>query len=158
MTPRQTHFSGNSRSYDEDITTADRDHERAYQRLVRDHFESLIGGEFEYYGADGAEHEFKIDDIIFRVLEDPEDGYRSCLGAIEYSRDQSQGIFFRASLGRVRLEQYDFERDSTWADEACRGYRLVDVDDGHIWLEFGTDNYNDYYPMFIFRHHPKAPE
>ena len=128
-----------------------------YATRTRDHFLALVGGEFDYYGADGAEHEFKIDGIVFRVLEDPQDGYRSCLGAIEYSRDQSRGIFFTQPLARVRLEQYDFDKGDDVYSEVCQGYRLVDVDDTHVWLEFGTDNYNDYYPVFIFRHWAKPP-
>ena len=156
MTHRPTYFSGCIETSPHQ-SLEDRRRETAHLDLCRNHFESLIGGVFEYYGADDAVGEFKIDDIIFRVLEDPEDGYRSMLGAIEYSRDQSRAIFFRASLGRVRLEQYDFDAADDVYGEACRGYRLVDVDDGHVWLEFGTDNYDDYYPLFIFRHNPKAP-
>ena len=38
------------------------------------------------------------------------------------------------------------------------GYRLVDVEDEHIWVEFGTDYTDDYYPMYIFRHFPKPPD
>lgn len=141
-------FSGRSRGW---LEGGDPD---PYAAQTRDHFLALIGGEFDYYGADGAEHEFKIDGIVFRVLEDPQDGYRSCLGVIEYSPDQSRGIFFTQALARVRLEQYD--RDGVWGD-SDRGYALVDVDDGHVWLEFGTDNYSDYYPIFVFRHWAKPP-
>ena len=36
-----------------------------------------------------------------------------------------------------------------------QGYRLIDQADGHVWLEFGTYNYDDYYPYFVFRHNPK---
>ena len=130
------------------------DPDSAYREQCRGHFEALVGGEFDYYGADGAEYEFKIDSIVFKVLEDPQDGYRSCLGAIEYSADQSRGIFFRAPLARVKLVNYD--RDAGYGDND-HGYALVDIADGHVWLEFGTDHYNDYYPMFAFRHHPKMP-
>tara|TARA_Y100000310_G_C20125841_1_gene553567 strand:- start:51 stop:242 length:192 start_codon:yes stop_codon:yes gene_type:complete len=29
---------------------------------------------------------------------------------------------------------------------------------GHVWLRFGTDNTDDYYPYFVFRHVPKEQE
>jgi hypothetical protein len=119
-------------------------------KMVRTHFVSLIGSEVDYYGADEGDNTFKVDGVVFKVLEDPDDGYRSYMGAINYSEDHSS-IFFRSPIARVRVEEYDL----THSHESCNGYRLVDVEDDHIWLEFGTDNYDDYYPMFIFRHSPK---
>ena len=127
---------------------------RSYWEQVWTHFSAMEGAILEYYGADDASHEFKVGDIIFRVLEDPDDGYRSHLGVIEYG-DQSNSIFFRNPLARVRIETYeDLSRDE-WC-RGCKGYRLIDVDDGHVWLEFGTDNTDDYYPYFVFRHMPKG--
>jgi len=123
---------------------------------VRHHFLSLIGEVVDYYGADAGENEFKIDEIVFKVLEDPSDGYRSMLGAVDYG-EQSRGIFFRTPIARVRIEEYDRHESKDQWGGMKEGYRLVDVEDGHKWLEFGTDNVGDYYPIFIFRHWPKAP-
>jgi len=131
---------------------------RPYWQQVFTHFAALEGMELEYFGADDAAHEFKLDDIIFKVLEDPDDGYRSHLGVIEYGT-QSDSIFFRTSLGKVRIETYTGEhKGDGLSSEACQGYRLVDVADGHVWLRFGTDNTDDYYPYFVFRHMPKEQE
>ena len=132
---------------------------RPYWQQVFAHFAALEGMELEYFGADDAAHEFKLDDIIFKVLEDPDDGYRSHLGVIEYGT-QSESIFFRTSLGKVRIETYTNEvsDEDSWTSEVCQGYRLVDVADGHVWLRFGTDNTDDYYPYFVFRHMPKEQE
>ena len=33
---------------------------------------------------------------------------------------------------------------------------VVDVEDGHVWLTFGTEWYDDYYPMFRFEYKPKG--
>jgi hypothetical protein len=152
-------FSGNSHSpeidvYAEDGSRTD-ESDRIFVRKMTAHFLSLLGGVVDYYGADGGENEFKIDGIVFKVLEDPEDGYRSCLGTIEYSA-ASNGIFFPNPVARVRIEAYEDEpRGEEYSTGTCEGYKLVDVNDGHIWLEFGTDNTNDYYPYFVFRHMPK---
>ena len=127
-----------------------------YWKMVYDHFSALHGMSLDYYGADTGSHEFKLDGIIFKVLEDPDDGYRSHLGVIEYGK-QSEGIFFSQPISQVRIELYAGETGEGIYGTR-EGYRLVDVTDGHVWLEFGTDNTDDYYPMFVFRHFPKEAE
>ena len=127
------------------------------QNNVRAHFMALFGVDLDYYGADSAGGTFKIDDVVFRVLEDPDDGYRSHLGVIDYSNEHSS-IFFEQPIAKVRIEEFDDggnEAEAEWARSASNGYRLVDVIDKHIWLEFGTGNYDDYYPYFMFRHYPR---
>tara|TARA_A200000159_G_C7117381_1_gene253295 strand:+ start:66 stop:521 length:456 start_codon:yes stop_codon:yes gene_type:complete len=130
--------------------------ERPYREHVFNHFALMAGLDLEYFGADESSNEFKIDGIIFKVLEDPNDGYRSMLGVIEYGK-QSDSIFFRQPVGKVRIESYEGESRDSY-NSGCQGYRLVDIEDGHVWLEFGTDNTDDYYPYFIFRHMPKEPK
>ena len=128
---------------------------RAYREQVFNHFAALDGLTLEYSGADDASHEFMVDGIVFKVLEDPNDGYRSMLGVIEYG-EKSNSIFFRRPLAKVRIETYE-GRDIDYSS-GDQGYRLVDIEDGHVWLEFGTDNTDDYYPYFVFRHTPKEPK
>ena len=131
-------------------------HDRVYREQVFAHFAALKGMTLEYFGADDAAHEFKVDGIIFKVLEDPNDGYRSCLGVIEYGK-QSDSIFFRQPLAKVRIETYEGRCPAEGWSRSDQGYQLVDIEDGHVWLEFGTDNTDDYYPYFVFRHTPKEP-
>ena len=121
------------------------------------HFKALFGMDLDYYGADEADSTFKVDGIVFKALEDPDDGYRSYLGAIDYS-EQHSSIFFKSAIARVRLERFEIEKrddEDSMHVRAQAGYRLVDLDDDHIWLTFGTDYYDDYYPYFIFKHTPK---
>ncbi len=127
--------------------------DKKYRGMVFTHFNSLINSEVDYYGADSGHHSFKIDNIAFKVLEDPNDGYRSCLGVIEYG-EQNDSIFFSSPIAKVRIEKF---QESTEYGNENEGYRLVDVEDGHVWLAFGTDHCDDYYPMFVFTHTPKAP-
>ena len=126
--------------------------EEALIKMARSHFGSLVGAEVDYYGADAGDNTFKIDGIVFKVLENASDGYRSYMGAINYT-DKHTSIFFELPVARVRIERYDSDDGGYGA--VNQGYKLVDVTDGHVWLAFGTDNYDDYYPMFIFRHMPK---
>ncbi len=98
---------------------------------------------FDFYGVCG--NEFKLDGTVWEAVENECDGYRSMLDSIQ--RKDSDGIFFGWPVARVRVEsiyvRYEFE-----------GYHLVD-EDGHVWLEFGTNRMGDYYPCFTFRYTPK---
>ena len=126
------------------------------QEHVKTHFMSLAGVDLDYYGADSGDCTFNIDGIVFKVLEDPDDGYRSHLGPIDYSGTHSS-IFFDKPIAKVRIEEFEDEDEdgAEWSRHATHGYRLVDALDKHIWLEFGTGNHDDYYPYFMFRHYPK---
>lgn len=127
------------------------------QMMAINHFTALVGASLDFYGADTGEHAFKVDDIIFKVLEDPEDGYRSCLGAIDYTNAHNS-IFFSNPIAQVRVTFFEDIADEPgdhWYQKRCQGYRLVDIEDNHIWVEFGTDYTDDYYPYFIFRYQPK---
>jgi hypothetical protein len=60
-------------------------------------------------------------------------------------------------LGRVILEKFDGhlkELDLSSYDDNFNGYILRDVDTHHIWLVFGTNNADDYYPCFKFWYNP----
>ena len=126
--------------------------------MAKNHFTSLIGAELQYYGADEAERTFMVDGVVFLVREDPSDGYRSYMDTVTY--DLSESIFFREPVATVVIEEYDGtnEDDEGWNSTTCKGFRLVDSNDGHVWLQFGTNNYDDYYPCFIFRHNAKTGE
>jgi hypothetical protein len=129
------------------------------RKHAKTYFMSLVGFDLDYYGADSGDHTFSIDKIVFKVFENPDDGYRSHLGPIDYS-DMHSSLFFDKPIARVRIESFDaddcdIDDDRFWSSQRSRGYRLIDVVDGHVWLEFGTSNYDDYYPCFVFRHTPK---
>jgi len=151
----KNHFSGHiTETFEEADETA-----FVYHEHVFDHFAALAGLALDYYGADSGEHTFSLDNIVFKVLADPNDGYRSFLGAIEYAQ-QDTSIFFKEALGKIRIVEFDDETGTgddsdDWSREMSRGYRLIDESDNHVWLEFGTGNYDDYYPYFMFRHFPK---
>ncbi len=148
-------FSNNVSEYLSDIHSSKSE---KIQLMVKQHFMSLAELELDYYGADDGDNTFKVDGVVFKILEDPSDGYRSMLGAIDYT-DKHNSIFFQSPIAKVRLITFDGPETDPEVDYGYgmtnQGYRLIDVVDGHVWLEFGTHNYDDYYPMFIFRHNPK---
>ena len=110
----------------------------------KDPFAGVIGKEFAFYGVDN--ECFKLGDQVFEALEDEDDGYRSYLGSVEVVNREGL-IFFNTPLATVMVEEVD--------DAHSDGYQLVDVADGHVWLYFGTDHTDSWYPMFIFRYQPR---
>ena len=139
--------------------------------MAMNHFLSFYGTVLDYYGADAADKTFMVDKIVFKVLEDPDDGYRSYLGTMDYTndhRDRAKSIFFKNPIAQVKIMPFDHDPGHDREDQrpgelivdyfgrqATNGYKIVDVIDGHVWLEIGTDYTDDYYPYFVFRHQPK---
>jgi len=62
---------------------------------------------------------------------------------LERNAERNEGDF----LGIVNIEGVNTDDRTAW--------RLVDPIDNHIWLEFGTDNIDYYYPSFIFYYQAK---
>lgn len=104
--------------------------------------------EFKFYGV--CENCYKLGDTVWEAIEDPSDGYRSYLASIEYKNDGHNLTFFPDPIATVVIHQEN--------NEVFDGYEFVDVEDGHIWLEVGTNRHNDYYPSFYFAYHPKPPK
>lgn len=109
-------------------------------------FEELVGEEsFLFYGAENGH--FKLDEVVWEAREDENDGYRSMLDCVVAIRGAQKHIFFREPLAIVTIRR---------AEESIHeGYELIDEED-HIWLRFGTDRSDDYYPMYYFNYSPKA--
>lgn len=106
---------------------------------------------FKFYGVDG--NMFKLDKNVFEVIENPDDGYRSSMdevkGPIDVILLEKKPIFFRTAVDTVSVRpvnEGDFD-----------GFELVSTDDSkHVWLRFGTDMSDDYYPCFRFEYNAKA--
>lgn len=112
--------------------------------MVRE-LDDVIGHPFNFYGVDNCR--FKLGRYVFEAIEDEADGHRSLLQEVPLVEKKPDDVFRQRPFTTVKVEKYD--------DAYCDGYRLVDVNDGHVWLYLGTDNWEDYYPMFVFRYEPK---
>jgi len=108
--------------------------------------DSLSGRTFGFYGA--ANNSFRLDGTVFEVVEDANDGYRSAMERLAIIGPVS-GLF-SVPIAKVRVDVDENTSSECW--------KLVDADDGHVWLRFGTDNYDDYYPCFVFDYEPKTPK
>lgn len=111
-------------------------------------FKDTIGKEFGFYGTDCCQ--FKIGHYSYEVREDENDGYRSSMDDVIKVPKKKQ-IFFPSPIARVRVQSVDVE-DS---DGSFSGFHLVDVKTDHIWLKFGTNDTDSYYPYFVFDYKPR---
>lgn len=105
----------------------------------------------DFYGVDG--YAFKLGDQVFEAVEDPSDGYRSYLGSIELAKTDGL-IFFDQPLDMVTVRAV--RTDDHGRHTGFDGYEMISVADGHVWLRIGTEDWDDYYPLFIFEYHPRS--
>ena len=130
-----------------------------------DEYMKLIGCEFDFHGAQGSI--VRLNDIVYEFLEDPDDGYRSHLGAVRITPASQHTGFFPNPVAKVILVSTD-DQDSwpeDWTppptepyhDGPFSGFFLVDSDDYHIWAQIGTEYGDSYYPCFVTHYSPKEP-
>ena len=108
----------------------------AYQPGFID-FDNLIGTKAILYYHNKLK-EFQLGRMIFEVIEDEDDGYRSSL-------DKVNILTTSAPLGQ-KLAEIEIKKID---DAEKRVFHLCDTEDNDIWLEFGTDNWDDYYPCYL---------
>jgi hypothetical protein len=118
--------------------------DEAWSKQTRDDVDptSLVGRVFQFRGAHS--NRFALGDTVYEAVEDENDGYRSMMEYLRVTSDESG--FFASQIATVRVET---DGDHAW--------KLVDAADGHVWLRFGTDSYDAYYPCFVFDYAAKAP-
>jgi hypothetical protein len=96
------------------------------------------GKTFNFYGV--WNNCFKLNDVVFEAIEDPDDGYRSFLDCVKVIKEQTQ-IFSPLPLCEVTIEENVFLQD---------GFNLVEVNSNRPILTVGTDYEDTYYPCFVF--------
>lgn len=118
-------------------------------KIVPFAFEKMVGKKFDFYGVDN--NRFKLGADVLEVIDDASDGYRSYLATVEVSG--KGGIYFRLPIAKVIIKEITEENSVDRNDD---GYELIDCEDGHIWLSFGTNRADSCYPQFYFNYYPKA--
>lgn len=124
------------------------------------------GAYVDFYGAvsttnENGDGEFRIgvhDRLItFLVKCDPCDGYRSSMDGVYHPPADDDTIFFATPIASVRLVKGRAPEppDTYHTGSENDLYHIADRD-GHVWLSWGTDDTDDYYPSFVFDYSPKA--
>lgn len=98
-------------------------------------FEELVGKSGILCAVDDLK--FRIGDLTFQAIEDENDGYRSSLQ--EFKLVENIRPTFRENV-------------TISGDEA---YFYLTNDNGKVVLTVGTDDYDDYYPCFVFEWYPR---
>jgi len=100
-------------------------------------FDNLIGEKGSLYYCNQA-NRFQLGRLLFEVVEDEKDGYRSSMKEVKIVDDNppTQNI-----LDSVIIKN---------SEAIEEGYDIVS-EDGFVWLTFGTDRSDSYYPTFIFQ-------
>lgn len=92
-----------------------------------------MGGDFE----DSQTMRFRLGGVVYAAVEDPEDGYRSCMRELIVGDGPMTNTFTPVKVvGEYKSENADI-------------LRLVDAVTGQIVIEVGTDHSDDYYPCFV---------
>jgi len=92
---------------------------------------------------------FRLNGTVYRVVEDPSDGYRSNMREIGVlPHVEITNAFPPVQVMAMMKPNGDYNSHSTLI--------LVDVQTGKIVLEAGTDRSDDYYPTFVARFDPGA--
>jgi hypothetical protein len=94
---------------------------------------------------DPAELRFILGDTTYAAIEDPSDGYRSCLKGVFIIHDKIANTFPPVPVVVAQTND-EYRKVSTVTVAAS----------GRVVLEFGTENWDDYYPVFIARFDPTA--
>ena len=86
---------------------------------------------------------FRLDGITYMAIQDPSDGYRSCLGAFRIDETEVKNTFPPARvLVRKLIDRYAGGPEADLLEMTC-------VATGKQILVVGTDHADDYYPSFV---------
>lgn len=128
--------------------------------LINACLEGLIeSGTFvEFYGAAcvpvGGEFRLGLDGVLvtFLVKENPYGYHRSSMDGVYHPAEDDTTIFFATPIAQVQVIA------GAPGIKRCRTQEVWHLRDrdGHVWLEWGTDNSDDWYPSFVFYYSPKA--
>ena len=87
---------------------------------------------------------FTLDGVTYEAIEDPCDGYRSCLSDIYVTMEHPKYQFYPQKVMCYMSDNFD--------DDVLR---MADTINGKTVMRLGTQNHTDYYPCFCFEWTPE---
>lgn len=92
---------------------------------------------------------FRLNGTVYLAVEDPEDGYRSCMRELVVDNNaELSNVFPMVEVVGVHRTKYEYGGTSDILE-------LIDAHTGKVVLEVGTENTDDYYPSFVASFHPE---
>ena len=123
--------------------------------LVGEHLLDAVDFSNEQVKGWGSEFEnaqvmrFRLDGIVYTVTEDPSDGYRSSMREITAGDGEMTNIF-------SPIPVLGWHRAINKYGESENILELIDVLSGKVVVEVGTEDYDDFYPIFVANFQPGA--
>lgn len=90
---------------------------------------------------------FKLDDTVYTAIENIPDGYRSYMSKLRVDEDEID-----TKIPPIKVTAR-MKPDGDWTNKKI--LELIDQKTGETVLEVGTDNYDDYYPCYVFDWRPE---
>jgi hypothetical protein len=110
-------------------------------------FESETANDRDNYFDSLACH-FILDGITYAAIEDPDDGYRSCMKEILVSNHKVTNKFKPVKVF-AHMSHWKYSSDDKYILE------IYDEKTGKLVLEVGTDSSDAYYPVFVANFSPE---
>jgi len=92
---------------------------------------------------------FRIDGTTYMAIEDPSDGYRSSMEKLMIVHDAEMKNVFSP----VRVVATHRTQGSGYSSADI--LQFIDIANGKMIMEIGTDNDDDYYPSFVASFNPE---
>lgn len=90
---------------------------------------------------------FTLDGVTYRLVENPDDGYRSYCEEISISEKPPRFSFPPVKVLCSMMDNSDYEKNDCIVIRDCANGKTI--------LEAGTKNYDDYYPYCHFSYTPE---
>jgi hypothetical protein len=90
---------------------------------------------------------FIVDGKTYTAIEDPEDGYRSCMREVKESTAVVKNTFEPVRVLGMMKRDGDYHKNDV--------LELVSLKNGLVIFEVGTENTDDYYPCWIAKFSPE---
>jgi len=90
---------------------------------------------------------FRLDGVVYIAVEDPEDGYLSCLNEILIG-DKITNQFKKCPVRGKWIDKNEYGSD-------CDIIQFIDDLTNKVVLEIGTDHAYNYYPSFVANFNPE---
>jgi hypothetical protein len=124
--------------------------------LVGEHELSGVDGDTiqvkRWYSGDETEPaealRFVLDGVTYEGIESPDDGYRNSMEGLYVTETPVRNAFAPVRV----VGRYRDKGEYSGTDDVLE---LIDVANGAVILEIGTENVDDYYPGFCAHWHPE---
>lgn len=91
---------------------------------------------------------FTLDGTTYLAVQDPSDGYRSCMRDCIITKEKPKNKFKAVEVfGIMKPTGYMYNKSNV--------IQFYDTETAKVVLEIGTDNLDDYYPSWVGNWHPE---